>query len=236
MGRGLGSDATNPGLYESYAAAEALEKWPLHYFQQILPRHLEIVFEINRRLLAEVRRRYPGDEPRVGRVSLIEEGSEKRFEWRTWRSSARTAPTGSPQSTPGCSRTTTVKDLAEVFPERFNNKTNGVTPRRWLLLANPGLSRVISDAIGDGWTTDLGQIAKLKPLAADFRVPRRLLASQTRRQIAVRQLVEGDLRADGRSRQHLRLPDQAYPRIQTADAQRASHHRAVQSIEGESGA
>src|SRR6202008_3889105 len=64
-------------------------------------------------------------------------------------------------------RTTTVKDLAEIFPERFNNKTNGVTPRRWLLLANPALARTITDAIGDSWITDLGQLSRLKPFAAD---------------------------------------------------------------------
>jgi glycogen phosphorylase len=146
---------------------EALERWPLRYFQQMLPRHLEIVYEINRRLLSDVRRRYPGDEARIGRVSLIEKGAEDKVRM------ANLAIVGS-HSTNGVAaihsellRTKTVKDLAEMFPERFNSKTNGVTPRRWLLMANPGLSRVISDAIGNEWTTNLGHIAKLKPLVAD---------------------------------------------------------------------
>jgi glycogen phosphorylase len=146
---------------------EALEKWPLHYFQQMLPRHLEIIFEINSRFLDDVRRRYPGDEARVGRVSLIEEGPEEKVRM------ANLAIVGS-HSTNGVAaihsellRTMTVRDLAEMFPERFNNKTNGVTPRRWLLLANPELARTISGAIGDGWKTELSQLTKLRPLEND---------------------------------------------------------------------
>jgi starch phosphorylase len=146
---------------------EALEKWPLHYFQQMLPRQLEIIYEINQRFLDVARRRHPGDEALIERISLIEEGPEDKVRM------ANLAIVGS-HSTNGVAaihsellRTMTVRDLAKIFPERFNNKTNGVTPRRWLLLANPGLSRVITDAIGDGWTTDLSEIAKLKPAADD---------------------------------------------------------------------
>jgi len=146
---------------------EALEKWPVEWFEQLLPRHLEIIFEINRRLLDDVRTRFPSDEGRVARASLIEEGPNKHVRM------ANLAIVGS-HSTNGVAaihsqllRTTTVKDLAEIFPERFNNKTNGVTPRRWLLLANPALARTITDAIGDGWITDLSQLSKLKPLAED---------------------------------------------------------------------
>jgi glycogen phosphorylase len=146
---------------------EALERWPLHYFKQMLPRHLEIIFEINRRFLDDVRRRYPGDEQRVGRLSLIEEGPEATVRM------ANLAIVGS-HSTNGVAaihsqllRTMTVKDLAEMFPERFNNKTNGVTPRRWLLLANPALARTITEAIGNGWVTDLRQLSQLRPLEND---------------------------------------------------------------------
>ena len=146
---------------------EALEKWPVRYFEQFVPRQLEIIYEINRRFLTTVRNRYPNDEGRVARVSLIEEGADKKVRM------AHLAIVGS-HSTNGVAaihsellRTKTVKELAEIFPERFSNKTNGVTPRRWLLVANPGLSAVISAAIGDAWTTDFDQIAKLKPLAQD---------------------------------------------------------------------
>ena len=120
---------------------EALEKWPVAWFEMMLPRHLEIIFEINRRLLDEVRTRFPGDEGRVERVSLIEEGPSQAVRM------ANLAIVGS-HSTNGVAaihsellRTMTVKDLAEMFPERFSNKTNGVTPRRWLLMSNPALSQ-----------------------------------------------------------------------------------------------
>ncbi|UEM19777.1 glycogen/starch/alpha-glucan phosphorylase [Skermanella mucosa] len=146
---------------------EALEKWPLPWLALLLPRHLEIILEINRRFLDEVRARFPDDGGRIGRVSLIEEGAERRIRM------ANLAIVGS-HSTNGVAaihshllRTVTVKDLAEMFPERFSNKTNGVTPRRWLLLANPPLARGITGAIGDGWITDLAELEKLKPLADD---------------------------------------------------------------------
>jgi starch phosphorylase len=149
---------------------EALEKWPLEWFQTLLPRHLEIILEINRRLLDDVRRRFPGDDGRVQRTSLIEEGANKHVRM------ANLAIVGS-HSTNGVAaihsallRSITVKDLAEMFPERFGNKTNGVTPRRWLLLANPALARTITDTIGDGWIADLGQLARLKPLVNDTRL------------------------------------------------------------------
>jgi starch phosphorylase len=161
---------------------EALEKWRVEWFEMMIPRHLEIIFEINRRLLDDVRTRFPGDEGRVERISLIEEGAQKQVRM------ANLAIVGS-HSTNGVAaihsqllRTTTVKDLAEMFPERFSNKTNGVTPRRWLLLANPALARVITDAIGDGWITDLIELHKLKPLADDksFRDNFRRATRQTK--------------------------------------------------------
>jgi starch phosphorylase len=146
---------------------EALEKWPLVWFELMSPRQLEIIYEINRHLLDEVRRRFPGDEGRVQRVSLVEEGAERKIRM------ANLAIVGS-HSTNGVAaihsellRTKTVKDLAEIFPERFSNKTNGVTPRRWLLLANPSLSRTITEAIGDGWITDLNRLRRLQRLADD---------------------------------------------------------------------
>ncbi len=146
---------------------EALEKWPVAWFEMLLPRQLEIIYEINRRFIDGVRARFPGDEGRVARVSLVEEGPDRKVRM------ANLAIVGS-HSTNGVAaihsellRTTTVRDLAEIFPERFNNKTNGVTPRRWLLVANPPLTRTITDAIGDGWITDLTRLGGLKPLAGD---------------------------------------------------------------------
>ena len=157
---------------------EALEKWPLAWFELLVPRLLEIVYEINRRFLDDVRSRYPGDEPRVARVSLIEEGPSKHVRM------AHVAIVGS-HSTNGVAkihsellRTSTVRDLAEIFPERFNNKTNGVTPRRWLRLANPWLARVIEAAIGPEWITDLAQLRKLRPLVDDPKLQRAFLEAK----------------------------------------------------------
>ncbi len=146
---------------------EALEKWPLAWFELALPRQLEIIYEINSRFLNEVRSLYPGDAGRVERVSLIEEGHGRKVRMANLAIVGSHSTNGVAAIHSGLLRTTTVKDLAEIFPERFNNKTNGVTPRRWLLLANPGFSRVITDAIGDKWITHLDQLKKLKPLAAD---------------------------------------------------------------------
>ena len=146
---------------------EALEKWPLRWFELMLPRHLEIILEINRRLARRGAGPLPGRRGPRRAVSLVEEGGERKIRM------ANLAIVGS-HSTNGVAaihsrllRTVTVKDLAELFPERFSNKTNGVTPRRWLLLANPALAGCITEAIGDGWITDLAELAKLKPLADD---------------------------------------------------------------------
>jgi glycogen phosphorylase len=146
---------------------EALEKWPLHYFQQMLPRHLAIIYEINRRFLDNARRRYPGDEGRIERLSLIEEGPEDKVRMANLAIVGSHSTNGVAAIHSGLLRTMTVRDLAEMFPDRFNNKTNGVTPRRWLLLANPGLARTITEAIGNGWMTDLSQLSKLRPLEND---------------------------------------------------------------------
>ena len=146
---------------------EALERWPVDWMRLLIPRQLEIIFEINRRFLNDVRAKHPNDPGRAARVSLIEEGQTQLVRM------ANVAIVGS-HSTNGVAaihsellRKTTVKDLAEEFPERFNNKTNGVTPRRWLRLANPWLATAISTAIGDHWITDLAELRKLRPLAKD---------------------------------------------------------------------
>jgi starch phosphorylase len=146
---------------------EALEKWPVAWFHDFLPRHLEIVHEINRRFLDEVRSHYPGDDDRITRVSLIDGGASPQVRM------AHLAIVGS-HSTNGVAalhsnllKAKVVPDFAAMFPERFNNKTNGVTPRRWLLQANPGLAAVVTEAIGESWITDLAQLEKLRPFAED---------------------------------------------------------------------
>ena len=146
---------------------EALEKWPLEWFDRFVPRHSEIIHEINRRHLDQARVRFSGDEGRLASVSLIEEGATRKVRMANLAIVGSHSTNGVAAIHSGLLRTMTVKDLAELYPERFNNKTNGVTPRRWLLLANPSLSHAITEAIGDGWITDLGQLSKLKKLAGD---------------------------------------------------------------------
>jgi starch phosphorylase len=146
---------------------EALETWPLEWFEVLLPRQFEIVLEINRRLIDEARQRFPGDEGRIPRISLIDEGTPRRVRMANLAIVGTHSTNGVAEIHSELLRTHTVRDLAEMFPDRFGNKTNGVTPRRWLLLANPPLARTITEAIGDGWITDLGQLARLAPLAGD---------------------------------------------------------------------
>ncbi|MDT3776724.1 glycogen/starch/alpha-glucan phosphorylase [Nitrospira sp. MA-1] len=146
---------------------EALEKWPLAWFETMLPRHLEIILEINHRHLAQARIRFGGDESRLSNVSLIEESPTRKVRMANLAIVGTHSTNGVAAIHSELLRKRTVKNLAELYPERFNNKTNGVTPRRWLLLANPALSNAITEAIGDGWITDFSQLSKLKKLAAD---------------------------------------------------------------------
>ncbi len=146
---------------------EALEKWPVSMFEQYLPRHLGIIYEINDHLMRQVMDRFPGDTAKLSRMSIIEEGPVKQIRM------AHLAITGS-HSVNGVAKihtklveTTLVPDFYEMWPEKFNNKTNGVTPRRWLLDSNQGLSKFITKHIGDGWITDLSELKKLEPLAED---------------------------------------------------------------------
>ncbi len=150
---------------------EALEKWTVELFEYLLPRHLQVIYEINHRFLNEVRYKYPGDEARLVRMSIIEEAPEKRIRM------ANLAIIGS-HSINGVAalHTEIIKnelflDFYEMYPERFNNKTNGITQRRWLKKCNPNLSKLITREIGDAWTADLYQLQQLKPLAevASFR-------------------------------------------------------------------
>jgi starch phosphorylase len=146
---------------------EALEKWPLAWFEAMLPRLLEIIYEINRRLLDDVRAKFPGDDSRLRAVSLIEEASQRKIRMANLAIAGSHSTNGVAAIHSQLLRQTTVKDLAEVFPERFSNKTNGVTPRRWLLSANPSLASSITDAIGTNWVADLSQLSQLRSLADD---------------------------------------------------------------------
>src|SRR5208282_6107417 len=146
---------------------EALEKWPVELFELVLPRHLEIIYEINRRFLDDVRTRCPGDEGRVERVSLIQERPVRQVRMANLAIVGTHSTNGVAQIHSRLLREKTVADFARMFPDRFNNKTNGVTPRRWLMMANPDLAALLTEAVGETWVTDLGRLGALRGLAGD---------------------------------------------------------------------
>ncbi len=151
---------------------EALEVWPLELFGKLLPRHLEIIYEINRRFLDEVRTRYPGDDDRVSRMSLINEHGNRAVRMANLACVGSYAVNGVAELHSRLLREQVLHDFAEYEPSKFRNVTNGVTPRRFVALANPQLSGLITKAIGDKWISDLDELRRLEPLANDaaFRV------------------------------------------------------------------
>src|SRR5208283_1186727 len=165
---------------------EALEQWPVSLFGRVLPRHLQIAYEINRRFLALAAGGCPGDTERLRRMSLFDENGEKKLRM------SHLAIVGS-HSVNGVSglhteilKTEIFRDFFKLWPERFNNKTNGITPRRWLKLCNPGLAQLITDSIGDGWVTDLEQLSRLVPLAenTEFRRTWRAVKEENKKALA----------------------------------------------------
>jgi starch phosphorylase len=146
---------------------EALETWPEAIFQRILPRHLEIVFEINRRFLDEVRMRFFGDEHRVSRMSLIDDANGRAVRMAHLACVGSFAVNGVARLHTDLLKTTVLRDFAELWPEKFRNKTNGVTHRRFLALSNPGLCRLLCEALGNGWKRDLEELRGLEQLADD---------------------------------------------------------------------
>jgi len=146
---------------------EALEKWPIQMFRHLLPRHLQILYEINARFMRDVSVRWPLQNDRLRRMSIIDEDGEKYVRMAHLATVGSCSVNGVSKIHTELLKTEVLKDFAELWPEKFNNKTNGITPRRWLLQANPALASLISSVIGDAWITDLDQLRKLEPLADD---------------------------------------------------------------------
>lgn len=155
---------------------EALEKWPVAMFEKFLPRHLSIIYEINDWLMRQVMDKYPGDTGKLARMSLIEEGSEKKIRMAHLAIVGSFSVNGVAEIHTQLLEHNLIPDFYEMWPERFNNKTNGVTPRRWLFNSNRGLSAFISKHIGNGWITDLSQLKKLEPLAENEEALDELMA------------------------------------------------------------
>ena len=146
---------------------EALEKWSINLFGQLLPRHLEIVFEINRRFLDEVRAAFPGDDARLARLSLIDESGPRWVRMAHLACVASHTINGVARLHSDLLKETVLRDFAELWPDKFCNVTNGVTPRRFLAISNPGLANLLDARIGEGWLQDLDRLRALEPLAGD---------------------------------------------------------------------
>lgn len=146
---------------------EALEKWPVALFQRLLPRHLEIIYEINYRFLDEVKKKYPGDNAKLARLSIIEEGAEKQIRMANLACIGSHTVNGVAELHSELLKTRVMPDFHELWPGKFVNKTNGVTPRRWMLLSNPKLSQFITHKIGHNWVTNLDELTKLEEFIED---------------------------------------------------------------------
>lgn len=157
---------------------EALEKWPVDLFEALLPRQLEIIYEINRRFLDNVRAAHPADAAKAARMSLIEEGPTRQVRMANLAIVGTHSTNGVAAIHSELLRTKTVADFAAMFPKRFGNKTNGVTPRRWLLLANPDLAGLLTEAVGEDWVTDLEALRQVVPLAEDPAFRQAFLAAK----------------------------------------------------------
>ncbi len=146
---------------------EALERWPVSLFGRLLPRHLEIIYEINYHFLEEVKAKYPGDKAKLARMSLFEEGGEKYIRMANLACVGSHAINGVAALHTELLKEDVLRDFYELWPEKFNNKTNGVTPRRWLLISNPQLAALINQKIGDRWITHLEDLKQLEAFADD---------------------------------------------------------------------
>ena len=144
---------------------EALEMWPVSMFRRLLPRLLDIIYEINARFIVEVSQHWPGDSDRIARMSLIQEGSDPMIRMAYLAIVGSFSVNGVAELHSKLLREGLFRDFAEMWPEKFNNKTNGVTQRRWLAACNKDLAKLITKKIGDGWTTDLTELEKLRKYA-----------------------------------------------------------------------
>ena len=172
---------------------EALERWSVALFESILPRHLQIIYEINRRFLREIATRYPGDHDRIARMSLIQEAPFREVRMAYLAIVGSHSVNGVAALHSELLKSTLFKDFHELWPGRFNNKTNGITPRRWLLKANPGLAGLITEKIGDGWITDLSQLKQLEEFAGNRDFQQRVMAVKRENKVRLAELIQREL-------------------------------------------
>ena len=174
---------------------EALERWPVPMMERLLPRHLQVIYEINGRFLRQVSSLFPGDVDRLRRMSLIDEGGERAVRMANLCIVGTSSVNGVAELHTKILRESLFRDFYELWPEKFHNVTNGITPRRWLLKANPMLAQLVTELIGDGWITDLAELRRLEGFAGDGnllealgkikRSNKNLLSSWTRRNLGI---------------------------------------------------
>jgi glycogen phosphorylase len=175
---------------------EALEKWPVELLERVLPRHLQIIHEINRRFLEHVWARHPGDVERQQRMSLIDRGETQQVRMAHLALVGSHAVNGVSALHTGLVISSLMPDFHELWPERFSNKTNGVTPRRWLVACNPALAALISGQIGPGWITDLEQLRALQQCAADAGFQDEFLKVKRANKVALAKIISSQLRLE----------------------------------------
>jgi glycogen phosphorylase len=168
---------------------EALERWPIKMFGRLLPRHLQIIYEINARFMRDVATRWPLEDDRLRRMSIIDDSGEKYVRMAHLAIVGSSSVNGVAKLHTDLLKNVVLKDFAELWPAKFNNKTNGITPRRWLLNSNPALSQLITDFIGDCWITDLDQLRKLEPLAEDVAFRQRFRATKRQNKSLLAKLI-----------------------------------------------
>ncbi|CAG0886559.1 unnamed protein product [Cyprideis torosa] len=171
---------------------EALERWPVSMLEYLLPRHLEIIYEINARHMANVASKWPGDMERMRRMSLVEEEGEKRINMAHLSIVGSHVVNGVAALHSEIIKKEIFRDFAEMNPEKFQNKTNGITPRRWLLLCNPGLSDAIAEKIGEDWIVHLEQLSNLKKFAKDPVFQRNVVTVKQENKLKLAQMIQKD--------------------------------------------
>jgi len=175
---------------------EALERWPVEMMESLLPRHTQIIYEINARFMRQVATFYPFDTDRQARMSIIGEGDCREVRMANLATVGSRSVNGVAQMHTDLLKTTVLRDFAEMWPDKFNNKTNGVTQRRWLLKANPALSELITESIGDAWITDLDQLHGLEPLAQDAGFRERFREAKRQNKLALANIIRDELDID----------------------------------------
>jgi starch phosphorylase len=172
---------------------EALERWPVAMLERILPRHLQIIYGINARFLKYAASQLPPDAARLRRMSLIDEDGDRSIRMAHLAIVGSSSVNGVAELHTRLLKERVLRDFAELWPQKFTNKTNGITQRRWLLKANPPLAGLISEAIGDGWVTDLEQLRRLEPLAEDAAFRERFRAVKQRNKEALATLIANEV-------------------------------------------